>query len=346
MKYSVVKNIEEFKLLENDWNRLYNQNLEYSVFQSFSFNFHSWKHMLSVKKYNKLFIVKIIKDEKIIAILPSYINHKNRLRFINDIHADFCDLLSSEEIDFNKLFDFLIVECKLKRIQFINLKSNSLILKYLEEKHIKNSNTNYSEVFSFLQVEKGNFPANCNNLLSKQKNRIRRIIKKNKGLKNEILSSEQYKFPTENIIKLRNKMIHSKKRKKSFLDKNHLQLLNKLWDDKLMIISVIKKENLVNALSFILKRGNSFMFWIDLFDENKMMNLNNYILFIKDRSLNNNIQINFGRGGYEYKISNFKPEIEDLYSVNVFNNSLNKIRFEISSFIMSFIKKSYHNIKK
>ena len=31
--------------------------------------------------------------DKVVAILPFYIDRRNTLRFINDIHTDFCDIL-------------------------------------------------------------------------------------------------------------------------------------------------------------------------------------------------------------------------------------------------------------
>ena len=62
------------------------------------------------------------------------------------------------------------------------------------------------------------------------------------------------------------------------------------------------------------------MFWIDMFDDSKMINLFNYISFISKKSFNNQININFGRGLYRYKIKNFLPNERDLHSILIYSS--------------------------
>ena len=43
-----------------------------------------------------------------IHFIPFYIDAKKRLRLINDIHVDFCDILANKEFDYNLFFQLLL----------------------------------------------------------------------------------------------------------------------------------------------------------------------------------------------------------------------------------------------
>ena len=88
MKIKIIKNINEFQNLKTDWDRLFVA-VNCSVFQSFEFNYFSWKTELSKNTNNQLAISVVKNEEEIIAIFPFYIDAKKQLRFINDIHARF-----------------------------------------------------------------------------------------------------------------------------------------------------------------------------------------------------------------------------------------------------------------
>ena len=92
MQFKVITDIREFKLLESEWNLLFDRNT-YSVFQSFVFNYYSWKEILTHSSSNSLFIIKIIQENITVGFFPLYNDKTNTLRFINDVHSDFCDLV-------------------------------------------------------------------------------------------------------------------------------------------------------------------------------------------------------------------------------------------------------------
>ena len=78
MQFEVVRNIKDFKSLENEWDLLFDRCENLSVFQTFIFNYSSWKEILSQSSSNSLFIIKIIEDHITIGILPFY-NDKNKV---------------------------------------------------------------------------------------------------------------------------------------------------------------------------------------------------------------------------------------------------------------------------
>jgi hypothetical protein len=87
------------------------------------------------------------------------------------------------------------------------------------------------------------------------------------------------------------------------------------------------------------------MFWIDLYDDVQMVNLYNYISYISLKSVDNKVCINFGRGAYSYKISNFAPEIRKLYSLYIFSSKSLKISYIIKNYFIGMIILLYRKFK-
>ena len=88
------------------------------------------------------------------------------------------------------------------------------------------------------------------------------------------------------------------------------------------------------------------MFWIDLFDDSKMINIASYINFMKSSSVEQSVSINFGRGRYFYKESNFAPEFHKLHQMYIFSNKWQKQMFLIVNQIRSLFISMYKKIKK
>ena len=101
-----------------------------------------------------------------------------------------------------------------------------------------------------------------------------------------------------------------------------------------------------NAISFVLRNNNEYLFWIDLYDNTKMINIYNYISFIENLSYENSIKISFGRGVYYYKVANFKPDIKQLFSAYIFANQLQLMIFLFVEKIKDILKSLYKKIKR
>ena len=77
-----------------------------------------------------------------------------------------------------------------------------------------------------------------------------------------------------------------------------------------------------------------------------MINVANYINFIKDVSSKAEIEINFGRGIYPYKMISFNPEIKQLFAGFIFETKMQLLLFQISYRIKKIIKVIYKKIRK
>ena len=344
MQYKIITDVKGFKLLEGEWNQLFDRNI-CSVFQSFIFNYYSWKEILEQSSLNSLFIVKIIQNNITIGFFPLYNDKTNTLRFINDVHSDFCDIILDKEIDLNNLFQFIFKDCKQKKIQLINLKENSILTQFSVSNKQYNLTSYVSGKYTDFEVNKGSFPDNCAKLLCKERGEIRRIVKKNLNCKHYVLSKSHSNFPFDEILKLRQKMINNGSRNNKFLPINQLKLIEKLYNSHYVEISCVKDSE-VRAILFVMKNKNDSLFWIDLYDNlGYTSTLNNYISFIAFKSFENKICINLGRGAYKWKIAKFRPNIYELYTVNFFSSWFFRLNFIIKCQFISIITLIYRKFK-
>ena len=343
MQIDVIKRLEDLKSIKDDWNLLFNRR-RYSAFQSFYFSYYSWKKELSIDKRNKLSVV-IIRKKEPIAIFPFYLDKKRRLRVINDIHCDFCDCLLEEPFDFNIIINTLRDNFNIKYVSLINLKKNSFLLNSLKlmSNYLLISGSDYN--YSYLNLEKGHFPNNKTDYRSKQISEFRRIEKKHNNKKHRILNVVDSAFPFQEILLLREEMIALGTRKKDFLPESQIALLLSLYNSKNLILSVIYHNSKINAISFILVRSYEYLFWIDMFNDKKMINIFNYISLIRYYSNKKNIKLNFGRGIYDYKLQNFLPEIAPLFYCNIFFNKFDRLFHLSLTIVKNFLKFTYKRLK-
>ena len=344
MKIDIIDNIDDFKHLESVWNKLYNQISERTVFQSFDFNYYSWNYCLDNYK-NNLVLVLVYNNSVLQAICPFYIDRRRRLRFINDSHSDSCDILSIVNLDIDIILEYIYNNFKIHVFYLTNLKVNSCILKYkplffdyfLDE---------FSAIYSVLDLNKGIFPDNFSEYKSKQKTEFRRILKKHKSSRHKILDCETDRFPLDEIYYLRSIMIENGIRSHDFLSPEQLKLIENLYIQGKIIISAVECEKKFTAISFVLNEADRYLIWIDLYDSSKMINLFNYISLLSSLSLNRAIHINFGRGDYDYKISNFLAKKMNLTSFYIFTSKKYKLMFYTEFFVLKYLKKMYNIFKR
>lgn len=334
MKVRVIKNKEALLLIKKEWDKIFLES-EYTIFQSFQFCYNS------LNEKSKPFIICLENKEKINQIWPlEFIS--NRLRFINDTHADFCDILSTSESVIAQ--EYLKENNLLGKLRLRNLKQKSNIEKVLKNLsfYTRSASVDYSKL-SLKQTE--NFPDNFTHFVYRQRRRLKRILKKYSA-DYKIYERSNDKFPIEEILSLRNEMIEEKTRVEDFLDSDFLDLAKKLYNSNNLIVSMIKSDGEVLGVSLLFRDKNNYSFWVDLYNNKPMVNLYHNIFFIKRISHENDAIFNFGRGAYNYKIQNFKPEIYSLYELNIFDSTFEVFLFKFSKKVKVIASNFYKKIKK
>ena len=346
MKIKLIKDINEFQNLKADWDRLFVVE-DCSVFQSFEFNYFSWITELSKHTNNQLAISVVEKKDEIISIFPFYIDAKKQLRFINDIHADSCDFITKESVDFLQVYLCLKNIITFKSIHLINVTEEGNIYKALCDADLQHKIISKITEYSFLNINEGDFPYNVPHYRSYQKHRINKAFKRYQTKQHRILSIEDSSFPLEDLDLLKQCMINLGMRNKHFITKERFKLIEELYNSGLIILSVIRNEDQLDAVNIILKQSPSkFLFWIDLFNDSRMINVANYINFLKEISSKTKIEINFGRGAYPYKTISFNPEIKQLFAGFIFETKMQLLLFQISYKIKKIVKIIYKKIRK
>ena len=265
----------------------------------------------------------------------------NKLRFINDKHADFCDILS--ETDSFLIVEYLSKENRIGRFRLKNLIKESKVATKL--KKVAYSNINFSLNFSTLSLLiSDSFPSNFTHFIYKQKRRLKRILNKF-SVEHLLFDSKSKVFPKKEILVLKNIMIAKSIRNHGFLDMHFLLLAEQLYDSGFLIVSIIKVDDKISGISLIFKHEDQYSFWVDLFDDRKMINLYHNTLFLKYITQNSDAVFNFGRGIYNYKIQNYQPEVYELFELNTFENIFQQILFQIFQITSKGCRKIYKKIK-
>jgi hypothetical protein len=227
------------------------------------------------------------------------------------------------------------------------VKQEANVYKVISELNTKDKVILSISEYSCLSVDAGIFPYNVSHYRSRQKHRINKAFRKHKDKEFQILSCEHHNFPKKDILMLNEKMISLGIRKDNFMPNKRLLLIESLYNAGIIIINIMKKEDQVHSMNLLLKDSSSeFIFWIDLFDGTPMINITSYINFLKVMSLHHVLDINFGRGRYFYKISNFSPEFHELYGVYIFSNTWQRLRFIIFEEFKGLLKLIYKKLKK
>jgi len=133
-------------------------------------------------------------------------------------------------------------------------------------------------------------------------------------------------------------MIDSGIRNERFLDKNFLKLIEILYNSSGLNVSKVVYNDDVVAISLIFKQKDSYFFWVDLYNDLKMINLYHNIKFIKSITKLSAATFNFGRGVYNYKLQNFAPELKILVDFSTFENKCTMYIFLLKNSLRRIIK--------
>ena len=81
MKINVLRTADEFEALKPQWDVLVKQSPNSSVFLTWEWQYYWWKYYAGT---GDLFLITCIKNNQICGIAPFYVDHKKRLRIMDD----------------------------------------------------------------------------------------------------------------------------------------------------------------------------------------------------------------------------------------------------------------------
>lgn len=321
----IIQNINELEEIKEYWNALYEEDDNCTSFQSFEYNYVSWKRFCH-NDYSLFVILFYQKQEKTpSAIFPFCIDSKNCLRFINEDHSDYQTALVKESVKtdlkmYEEVYGFVKSQPNIQRICLNHLRHDDLLLHYFGcvSTYARLYGT---ESYSYLpispkQEEDGSFVDSLRHLTAKERNRLKNIEKKATDLSFKILSIESDDYPETEVNELVQIMIKNGLRTSAYFTDSLLGFIKDLYQAGVLKIGKIYQGQDLGSISFFYQYKNLCIQWIIIYSD-KAYNLQAKLKIINSFSESGGGIFNFGRGTYAYKIQHFRPIIQYLFCVDI-----------------------------
>ncbi len=342
----IIKNINELEKIRECWDVLYKEDDNCTPFQSFDYNYISWKRF---HQGYSLFVLLFYQNQEksLSAIFPFCIDSKNCLRFINEDHSDFqtaivkktakADLKMYEEV-----YGFIKNQPDIQRICLNHLRHDDLLLHYFG--HVSSYARLYGkESYSYLSISScydnsDSFIDSLHHLTAKERNRLKNIEKKASDLSFKIISIKSDDYPEKEVNELVNFMISKGIRSSAYFTDNLLGFIKDLYQAGVLKIGMTYQGQVLGSISFFYHCMNGMCIqWIIVYSD-KAYNLQAKLKIINSVYENGGGIFNFGRGTYAYKIQHFRPIIQNLFCVD--------IPFKRKARMMLLLESFYAIIKK
>lgn len=352
MRFSIINEEKYFFDLKYSWNKL-NNKIGGDVFLSFEWNY-SWWQLEQEKK--KLFIIMATENNtpEPVAIFPFFIDKKKVLRFIGDVHTDYNSFLvnCADRVELQELIKKVVSLLQdNKEIDSIELKNirqdNQYITQFVHMFDFKQL-IYQSNAYSQVEIDSSHpFLQSIPYLKSKHRSELKRIYKRYQNFTSRLYGKED-NFPKDEIRILVQHMRVSKMRDDQFLNDDIVNIIQELFVSGQLIINVIFDDDETVAMNFILFNDKRYLFWIDIYKNIPMINIFSYLNFLETLCIkykDNPFIIDFGRGLYEYKLSNFFPEIQLQLTFFYAKYNRHYIQYLAKFFIKLSIKNFYKKHK-
>lgn len=321
--FQVIKQFNELNSRLPALNAVF-QKHQHLSFYSPTYILTAYEQFLLANEKNQLFFVTYQIKSEVINYIPLYIDAKQTLRFIFDVHTDYCACIGPD-LNFGALKDLaklLLEEPSIKRLEFENLLPNDQILNFF--KHFLGLGAviacynNHSYVNSICGSDF------LKHLKSDQKSKLKRLRKKNEAYPFEVFDGSK-PLPKSELKQLRAAMIANKSRDQHFFDDAFFHFAQLMYAaGELEVFSKWDGTSLISA-SMVLKNKQYRMVWIDLYADVQFVNLSAYIDYINYLQQFPELLFSFGRGSYDYKAKNFQPQLQNLYNLRYSKSKFNLI---------------------
>jgi len=336
----------EFESLKSEWKDLFSRLNYVTPFQSFDFNYNLWTIF---EKDASLYIVCVYRqsDKKLIAIFPCIKKRSGVLQFINHIYADYCMPIIDYEACkdyyiYREFADYIKSDDSVAGFMFDNLREDCYligIMGYLfrgTQTRISNKWTSF--LLNYKDSGYKDFVNSLSQLSSKDKYKIKNIIKKSPISELRLFNIKDSIYPKEIVDEIIKHMIKSGLRTNAYFTYDFRLFLERLYNAGLLTIACTFDGNKPLAANIYLIKDNEYIDWLAIYIDRRH-NTTNLLQMMELIYNNSGGTFNFGRGLYDYKVSNFKPEIHNLYRIEYSKSRISQIRILFS--ICKFHLKEY-----
>lgn len=315
------------------WNALCEKCSGGTFFQTYDYNRIAWRNMLEPDTSNHLMVL-LWKDQKnmLRAVFPFYCDRKGWLRFINDHHVDFCRALVDDTMDNHhqlifELHGWIEQNPAIRGVMLENLEGSDILLNHLRTFQ-RDALVYANNEHSYVQCVPSQKPLDqLAHLPSKRRINLRNDYTRVKEGRMKIFSVAQDAFPEEILMNLRAAMQTDQRRGESWFAGAFLQTIRDCYQADLLELAILYSGEVpVSAgVNFVNRRKNFQMHYLVLYTSPEF-NVPNLLYYIVEKAAGGAMTLDFGRGGYEYKIHKFKPEIRNLYRLMYAKSLLGQLR--------------------
>lgn len=130
--------------------------------------------------------------------------------------------------------------------------------------------------------------------------------------------SDGYKYPEEILLDMANHMINQGIRTKEYFSEQMLSWWKVLYENDILSVAVLYEEQLPVACTLIFKdiEKNECITWIMLYLDSKW-NMRSNLYIVDYIYQHGDGTLNLARGIYDYKVTNFHPDVRPLFCLKI-----------------------------
>ena len=333
----VIKDLSSFGKLKETWDKLYALDPTVTPFQKFDYASAALDFCLKPSDSLYIVCVKDAQSKEWVAIFPFILNDRHLLYFINAPHTDFCGALINPLFChfnlFNEFADYIKNDKTINGFVLENITQWNPMLSMLKPYFpysISCSNNYFSTFPIYRNPSDKDALDSIRFIQSKRRGKLRKIVK-DAGLD---CSLEYYSwekriaYPEESIKNLAATMTADGIRTKDYLSAKMFKFIKNLYESGTLDVAVLNQNNSPVACSFIFRdeKKSEYIEWIVLYRD-KSWNIT-LCLWLTEYfySLGKTITFNFARGIYDYKLTNFHPDVKALFCLRIAKTRRGHIR--------------------
>lgn len=332
----IIRDKDSLLDIKDIWDHIFEHDNEATPFQKFEYVLSSLFLNPSANKSLYIIMIKDDASNQWIAIFPFVLDKKGVLQYINARHTDFCSPIINKEFnDFNlykELSEYIIQEKDINKMVLENITPHSNLTGVLKP-HFRYMITHDMNFYSSIPVyslpdDKDSISA-FRYVRAKQLKNLRKSKKQtSSNCTFEIRRiADGHAYPQKEIDTLVNQMLNKGIRVKSYFSDEMLSFWKELYDSGVLIAALLYENGEIKTCNFMYydEKRNEYIKWLMLYMENSWnMKIN---IMIADHIYHNGGGIiNFARGIYDYKLTNFHPDVKPLFCVRIAKSPWGHIR--------------------
>lgn len=347
----IINNEIEMKQAEEVWEKLRFQSPSSTPFQSYAYIESAWHNMVA---NGTLHIIKVIrhKDKLLQAIFPCYIDNRGYLRFINDIHTDFCSPIVLPEFEYDYHFylevsDYIKETPEIKGFMFDDLMEDCHLIAIMEY-FFKGSIVRMTNKWSAMKIDASsadNYLAAIPYMSAKDRSKMKKMDKDASKTNFTFQGISDAPYPKAVIKCIIDYMIANGERTEAYFSDKFLSVIEYCYNAGVLKVATTYVDDEPVSANIYMMNGNEYIDWLAISREGKYNSIN--LLQMLEYIYNHGGgSLNFARGQYDYKIRNFKPVLHCLYRITYtkskfgqFKNWLDATKYYLKTVVKPYVRK-------